>query len=185
MKTLIKRAFVFTHIYFPAAGQAAVTGTGVHPSSTWLLPSFFVAHTVQQYPTARVFFIARFANLRALSHFPQALSDSSVKFGFCLNGDRYPWHWYSGTTSTCWWVCVYTHGVVDVKFVTAAYSVNGYFPGVRSNHQITLSIEMEARARVQTYLSKADACQNEGSPSPRDGCYDRGAHHFFPEVPRF
>ena len=36
----------FTHIYFPSSGQAVVTG--VVPSSPRLLPSFFIAHRVQQ-----------------------------------------------------------------------------------------------------------------------------------------
>ena len=38
--------FMFTHIYFPASGQAVVTG--VVPSSPRFLPSFFVAQRAQQ-----------------------------------------------------------------------------------------------------------------------------------------
>ena len=38
--------FFFTRIYFPASGQAVVTG--VVPSPPWFLPSIFIAHRVQQ-----------------------------------------------------------------------------------------------------------------------------------------
>ena len=38
--------FFFSHIYFPASGQAVVTG--VVPSSPRFLPSIFIAHRVQQ-----------------------------------------------------------------------------------------------------------------------------------------
>ena len=38
--------FCFEHFYFPASGQAAVTG--VVPSSPRFLPSIFIAHRVQQ-----------------------------------------------------------------------------------------------------------------------------------------
>ena len=37
---------VFTHLYFPASGQAVVTG--VVPSSPRFLPSTSIAHRVQQ-----------------------------------------------------------------------------------------------------------------------------------------
>ena len=43
----------FTHIYFPASGQAVVTG--VVPSSFRLLPSFFIAHRVQQSHCSSIF----------------------------------------------------------------------------------------------------------------------------------
>ena len=38
--------FFFSQISFPASGQAVVGG--VVPSSPWFLPSFFIAHGVQQ-----------------------------------------------------------------------------------------------------------------------------------------
>ena len=38
--------FIFEHFYFPAFGQAVVTG--VIPSPPRFLPSFFIAHRVQQ-----------------------------------------------------------------------------------------------------------------------------------------
>ena len=38
--------FLFAHFYFPASGQAMVSG--VVPSSPWFLPSIFIAHRVQQ-----------------------------------------------------------------------------------------------------------------------------------------
>ena len=38
--------FLFAHFYFPASGQAMVTG--VVPSSPRFLPSIFIAHRVQQ-----------------------------------------------------------------------------------------------------------------------------------------
>ena len=47
--------FFFAHFYFPASGQAVVTG--VVPSSPRFLPSIFIAHRVQQSHTARQVFI--------------------------------------------------------------------------------------------------------------------------------
>ena len=44
----------FTHIYFPASGQAVVTG--VVPFPPRFLPSIFIAHRVQQSHCARRFF---------------------------------------------------------------------------------------------------------------------------------
>ena len=45
--------FFFTHIYFPASGQAVVTG--FVPSSPRLLPSIFIAHRVQQSHCSSIF----------------------------------------------------------------------------------------------------------------------------------
>ena len=42
----LEHVFFFPHIYFPASRQAV--GTGVVPSSPRILPSFFIAHRVQQ-----------------------------------------------------------------------------------------------------------------------------------------
>ena len=39
-------SFFFSHFYFPASGQAVVTG--VIPSSRRFLPSIFIAHRVQR-----------------------------------------------------------------------------------------------------------------------------------------
>ena len=47
--------YIFTHICFPASGQAVVTG--VVPSSPWFLPSVFIACIGFSNPTARRFFI--------------------------------------------------------------------------------------------------------------------------------
>ena len=45
--------FFFAHIYFPASGQAVVTG--VVPSPPRFLPSIFIAHRVQQSRCSSVF----------------------------------------------------------------------------------------------------------------------------------
>ena len=45
--------FSFTHIYFPASGQAVFTG--VVPSPPRFLPSIFIAHRVQQSHCSSIF----------------------------------------------------------------------------------------------------------------------------------
>ena len=45
--------FFFTYVYFPASGQAVVTG--VAPSSPRFLPSIFIAHRVQPSPWSSIF----------------------------------------------------------------------------------------------------------------------------------
>ena len=45
--------FFFAHFYFPASGQAVVTG--VFPSSPRFLPSIFIAHRVQQSHCSSIF----------------------------------------------------------------------------------------------------------------------------------
>ena len=47
--------FIFSHFYFPAPGQAVVTG--VVPSPPRFLPSIFIVLRVLSNPTARRFFI--------------------------------------------------------------------------------------------------------------------------------
>ena len=48
-----KDIYIFAHFYFPASGQAAVTG--VVPSPPRFLPSFFIAHRVQQSHRSSIF----------------------------------------------------------------------------------------------------------------------------------
>ena len=45
--------YFFTHVYFPASGQAAVTG--IVPSSPQFLPSTLIAHRVQQSHCSSIF----------------------------------------------------------------------------------------------------------------------------------
>ena len=45
--------FLFSHFYFPASGQAVVTG--VVPSPPRFLPSIFIAHRVQQSHCSSIF----------------------------------------------------------------------------------------------------------------------------------
>ena len=57
--------FFFSYIYFPASGQAVVTG--VVPSSPWLLPSIFIAHRVQQSHCSSIFHRGLLTHALALS----------------------------------------------------------------------------------------------------------------------
>ena len=54
--------FFFAHFYFPASGQAVVTG--VVPYSPRFLPSIFIAHRVQQSHCSS-FFLSSVANSRS------------------------------------------------------------------------------------------------------------------------
>ena len=51
--TYIYIFFFCSHFYFPASGQAVVTG--VVPSPPWFLPSIFIAHRVQQSHCSSIF----------------------------------------------------------------------------------------------------------------------------------
>ena len=55
--------FFFTHIYFPASGQAVVTR--VVPSFPRFSPSFFIAHRVQQSHCSSIFHQVSVANSRS------------------------------------------------------------------------------------------------------------------------
>ena len=57
--------FFFTHIYFPASGQAMVTG--VVPSPPRLLTSIFIAHRVQQSHCSSIFHRVLLTHALALS----------------------------------------------------------------------------------------------------------------------
>ena len=57
--------FVFAHFYFPASGQAVVTG--VVPSSPRFLPSIFIAHRVQQSHCSSIFHRVLLTRALALS----------------------------------------------------------------------------------------------------------------------
>ena len=53
----------FAHLYFPASGQAVVTG--VVPSPPRFLPSILIAHTVQQSHCSSIFISSTTANSRS------------------------------------------------------------------------------------------------------------------------
>ena len=55
----------FAHFYFPASGQAVVTG--VVPSPPWFLPSIFIAHRVQQSHCSSIFHRVLLTHAPALS----------------------------------------------------------------------------------------------------------------------
>ena len=57
--------FLVTHIYFPASGQAVVTG--VAPSFPRFLPSIFIAHKVQQSHCSSIFHQVLLIHALALS----------------------------------------------------------------------------------------------------------------------
>ena len=57
--------FFFTHIYFPASGQAVVTD--VVPSPPRFLPSLFIAHTIQQSHCSSIFHRVLLTHALALS----------------------------------------------------------------------------------------------------------------------
>ena len=57
--------FLCSHFYFPASGQAVVTG--VVPSPTRFLPSIFVAHKVQQSHCSSIFHRVLLTHALALS----------------------------------------------------------------------------------------------------------------------
>ena len=57
--------FFFSHLYFPASGQAVVTG--VVPSSPRFLPSIFIARRVQQSHCSSIFHRVLLAHAVALS----------------------------------------------------------------------------------------------------------------------
>ena len=58
-------SFFFTHIYFPASGQAVVTG--VVPFAPRFLPSIFIAHRVQQFHCSSIFHRVLLTHALALS----------------------------------------------------------------------------------------------------------------------
>ena len=53
----------FTHIYFPASGQAVVTGVAPSPPSS--LPSIFIAHGVQQSQCSSIFHLVLLTHSRS------------------------------------------------------------------------------------------------------------------------
>ena len=55
----------FAHFYFPASGQAVVTG--ILPSPPRFLPSIFIAHRVQQSPCSSIFHRVLLTHALALS----------------------------------------------------------------------------------------------------------------------
>ena len=57
--------FFFSHFYFPASGQAVVTG--VVPSPPRFLPSIFIAHRVQQSHCSSIFHRVLLSHALALS----------------------------------------------------------------------------------------------------------------------
>ena len=57
--------FFFTHIYFPASGQAVVTGIVSSPPR--FLPSIFIAHRVQQSHCSSIFHRVLLTHALALS----------------------------------------------------------------------------------------------------------------------
>ena len=57
--------FFFAHFYFPASGQAVVTG--VIPSPPRFLPSIFIAHRVQQSHCSSIFHRVLLTHALALS----------------------------------------------------------------------------------------------------------------------
>ena len=57
--------FFFTHFYFPASGQAVVTG--VVPSPPRFLPSIFIAHRVRQSHCSSIFHRGLLTHALALS----------------------------------------------------------------------------------------------------------------------
>ena len=63
--SLVLFYFIFTHIYFPASGQAVVKG--VVPSPPRFLPSIFIAHRVQQSHCFSIFYRVLLTHAIALS----------------------------------------------------------------------------------------------------------------------
>ena len=64
-KILVCLFFFFAHFYFPASGQAVVTG--VIPSPPRFLPSIFIAHRVQQSHCSSIFHRVLLTHALALS----------------------------------------------------------------------------------------------------------------------
>ena len=104
----------FTHIYFPASGQAVVTG--VVPSPPRFLPSVFIGHRVQQFHCPSIFHRVLLTHALALSASQFVLKKKSPRIytsmhsgGFeptkltytrlednliCYRGDRPHWYRY-------------------------------------------------------------------------------------------
>ena len=73
--------YIFSHLYFPASGQAVVKG--VVPSAPRFLPSIFIARIGFSNPTARRFFIKCVANSRSRTSRKTICAQEKVPTNLC------------------------------------------------------------------------------------------------------
>ena len=81
--------FFFSQVYFPASGQAVVTG--VVPSSPRFLPSIFIAHRVQHSHYSSIFHRVSVANSRSRAFRKSICAQEKVPtnlYEYALGGAR-------------------------------------------------------------------------------------------------